>query len=87
MMLKSDMVCPFCNAEVYLREVTTQEQREIGLVYLSAKCTSCREQFDGAGIGRDDAMTRLENKRGKRVGTSPERWRIKLREPRSKKRY
>jgi hypothetical protein len=40
------------------------------------RCTTCNASVEGAGEGMTSALAQLDAAREKRIGTSPEKWRI-----------
>lgn len=78
--------CPFCNREITIRETTTAQQEEAGLVYLAARCVPCEARIDAAGIGQVDALKDMDDRISRRIGTRPESYRIKIRPERKRRR-
>jgi len=74
--------CPHCGNSIQIDDVTTDEQRDVGLIYLSTKCGWCSTRIDAAGVGLDEAKRDMWNKIKERKGASPERWKIKTRKTR-----
>lgn len=67
--------CSFCGGAL----VAGYTEAEGGVVYISTRCTLCRERVDAAGVGEERAEADLAAKLRARQGTEPERWRIPIR--------
>lgn len=69
--------CPFCASPIWVADVTEPERREVGLIYLSAKCVPCNARIDAVGNGLEDAWSQFDRAIARRIGTKPEQWKIK----------
>jgi len=78
--------CPHCSRSIRVGETTGQRQREAGLIYLRAHCPSCEVRIDAAGIGELDARLDMERKLKRRIGQPKEKFRIKVRPTRKRRR-
>lgn len=68
--------CPFCQGPITAQSITTEREREAGLVYLLARCIPCNARFESGGEGEAKAVAELDSVLAKRVGTTPADWRI-----------
>jgi hypothetical protein len=71
-MRAADYPCPFCGGAL----VAGYTEAAGGVVYISTRCTLCRERIDAAGIGAAAADRDFGAKCAVRVGTCPDLWRI-----------
>jgi len=79
--------CPHCRGRIEFSETTDERQRQAGLVYLSAKCFPCDSRFDAAGVGFEDAKGEAVKILKKRIGTHPNRWKIRPGRTRRRRSY
>jgi len=69
--------CPFCARLLEVYDTTEPKARAVGLVYLQMRCPSCNVRIEGAGVGMKEALEQFDASREKRIGTTPDQWRIK----------
>lgn len=74
-MRAAEQPCPFCGGAL----VAGYTDAAGGVVYISTRCTLCRERIDAAGIGEERAEADLARKCRQRQGTEPDEWRIEAR--------
>lgn len=70
------LTCPFCGSPIEAVDMTAPDSRDLGLIYLRAKCPRCDVKLESAGLGAGEAMKNMGKVIAKRVGTKPEQWRI-----------
>jgi hypothetical protein len=81
----TSLTCPFCGSPIEASDVTEPDSRDVGLIFLRAKCVRCDVKLESAGLGADEAMKNMGKVLAKRVGTKPEQWRIQPSKERPRK--
>lgn len=74
--MTTSLTCPFCGSPIEAVDVTEPDSRDVGLIFLRAKCVPCDTRFESAGLGACEAMKNMGKVIAKRVGTKPSEWNI-----------
>jgi hypothetical protein len=84
--MTTSLTCPFCGSPIEAVDVTEPDSRDVGLIFLRAKCIPCDTKFESAGLGMVEALKNMGKVLARRVGTKPGEWKIQPRKERPRKR-